>query len=61
MTNTEREVYYWLRHCSEYPCLFGKECPYAKYGDDGVKCKRRLMNHAADIIKNISRLREDCI
>lgn len=58
MNIDDRKIYYWLRHCTDYPCLFGVECPYAKYGDDGVKCKRRLMQDAADRIKYLSKLSE---
>lgn len=61
MTKSERKIYYWLLQCSEKPCIFGVECPYAKYGDDGVNCRRRLMQDAADHIKALARLRKDCI
>lgn len=61
MTESERKVWYWLSHCSEKPCIFGVECPYAKYGDDGVKCKRHLMQDGADLIKNLAKLRKDCV
>ena len=61
MTNSEHEVWYWLSHCHEKPCIFGVECPYAKYGDDGVKCRRRLMQDGADLIKSLDKLRKDCV